>query len=360
MLTRRALNRALLARQLLLERSAMGPLDAIEHLVGLQAQSPNPPYVGLWSRLAQFELGELTGLLESRQAVRVALMRSSVHLVSARDAVAIRPLVQAAQYGGLPGFDLAEVARLTREHLADRPLTLGELGTLLAQRWPDLKANALGASARVAVPLVQVPPSGLWGAVGQPVYTAMESWLGDQPAAPSMTVADLITLYLTAFGPATVDDMEAWSGLTHLHEVTELLGDRLVTHRGEDGDELFDLPDAPLPDPETPAPGRFIADFDNILLAHDDPSRIMTQEQYRTIFKTPGLIPGTVLVDGFVRAIWKITWLKGAATLVVRPFSQIPTVDRSELIEEGYRLLAFAAADATAHDVRFNSGDRDR
>lgn len=360
MLTRRDLNRALLARQLLLERSPMNPLDAIEHLVGVPAQSPNPPYVALWSRLDRIWVDDLSTLVTSRQVVRVALMRSTLHLVSARDAVGIRPLVQPAQDRTLAsderlaGVELSEVARVGRRLLDEQPRTFAELGPLLAERWPDVEPRSLVAAVRVGVPLVQVPPGGLWGATGQPPYTSAQNWLGEVGAA-SMSLGDLIVRYLGAFGPATVPDIEAWSGLTGLREVTERLGRQLVTLRGEDGARLLDLPDAPLPDPETPAPARFIADFDNVLFSHADSYRIMTLEQRKAVFGVPGVTPGTVLVDGFVRGTWKITWHKGAATLVVRPFAQIPTKDVHALTDEGERLLEFAAADATSHDVRFNS-----
>lgn len=361
MLTRRALNRALLARQLLLERSPMGVVDAVEHLVGMQAQAPNPPYLGLWTRLERFAHSDLSDLITSRSVVRLALMRSTLHLVSAEDALGIRPLVQPVQERALraawgerlAGADVAAVAAAGRRLVEEQPRTLAELGTELAAAWPDADPAALSAAVRAGVPLVQVPPRGIWGAVGQPAHTSAEQWLGRGMSA--MSVDDLVLRYLRAFGPATVRDAQAWSGLTRLREVTDRLGDRLVRLRGEDGAELFDVPGAPLPDPETPAPVRFVADFDNILLSHADRARIMTEEHRREIFTVNGIIPGTVLVDGFVRGTWKITRHRGAATLVVRPLFQIPTRDVQALTVEGERLLAFAAADASRHDVRFNS-----
>ncbi|MEV4413771.1 winged helix DNA-binding domain-containing protein [Catellatospora sp. NPDC049609] len=361
MLTRRDLNRALLARQLLLERSPMGPLAAIEHLVGLPAQAPNPPYLGLWTRLADFAIEDLSGLATSRAAVRVALMRATPHLVSARD-TDLRPLLQsvqdrhlgAAARERLHGADPAEVAAAGRVLVEQRPYTLKELGAALAAQWPQADPAALGTAVRAGVPLVQVPPHGLWGAVGQPAYTSAEHWLG-AVGAPQLTVGDLVVRYLNAFGPATVADVQAWSGLTGLGEIVDGLGTRLVSYRDEDGTELLDLPGAPLPHPDTPAPARYLADFDAVLTAHDDTRRIMDDRDRRDVFAVPGVIPGTVLVDGFVQALWQITRRKGVATLVVRPLFQIPTRDVQELTEEGERLLAFAAADATRREVRFNS-----
>lgn len=362
MLTRRALNRALLARQLLLERSQLGPVAATEHLVGLPAQAPNPPYLGLWTRLESFAVEDLSAPTTDRAAVRVALMRATPHLVSARDATDLRPLLQsvqdrhlgAAARERLHGVDPAEVAAAGRALVEQRPYTLKELGAELAGRWPEADPAALGAAVRAGVPLVQVPPHGLWGAVGQPAYTSAEHWLG-AAGTPWLTVGDLLVRYLNAFGPATVADMQAWSGLTGLGEIVDGLGTRLVAYRDEDGAELLDLPDAPLPHPDTPAPGRYLAEFDAVLVSHDDTRRIMDDRDRRDVFAVPGVIPGTVLVDGFVRALWQLTRRKGVATLVVRPLFQIPTRDVQELTEEGERLLAFAAADANRREVRFNS-----
>ncbi|MFD0598448.1 winged helix DNA-binding domain-containing protein [Catellatospora coxensis] len=318
MLTRRDLNRALLARQLLLERSPLTPLAAIEHLAGLPAQAPNPPYLGLWTRLREFRVDDLSDLLTSRAAVRLGLMQATPHLVSARDARALRPLLQGVQERHLPGAirerlrgaDLAEIVAAARTLAEQRPYTVKELGAELAGRWPDADPAALGAAARAGLPLVPVPPHGLWGAVGQPAYTTVEHWLGaaDGPAA---TVDDLVLRYLAAFGPATVRDVQAWSGLGGLGEVADRLGDRLVAYRDEDGAELLDLPGAPLPDPDTPAPARYLADFDAMLHAYDDTFRIMDDRDRRDVFAVPGVVPGTVLVDGFVQAIWSITRKKG-------------------------------------------------
>ncbi|MEV0456523.1 winged helix DNA-binding domain-containing protein [Catellatospora methionotrophica] len=362
MLTRRDLNRALLARQLLLERSELEPLAAIEHLAGVPAQAPNPPYVGLWTRLREFRIEDLSELITSRAAVRTALMQATPQLVSARDAVAFRPLLQGVQERNLTaasrerlrGADLGQVAAAARDLVEERPYTVKELGVALAGRWPDADPVALGAAARAGLPLVQVPPHGLWGALGQPAYTTSEHWLGDG-GGPRATVDDLVLRYLAAFGPATVRDMQAWSGLGGLSEVVDRLGDRLVFDRDEQGAELFDLPDAPLPHPDTPTPARYLAEFDATLDAYDDSLRIMDDRDRRDVFAVPGVVPGTALVDGFVQAIWSITRKKGTATLVVRPLFQIPTRDVQELTEEGERLLAFAAPDATRREVRFNS-----
>lgn len=362
MLTRRVLNRALLARQLLLDRSATDPLTAIGRVAGLQAQSPNPPYFGLWSRLDQFARADLTELIETRQVVRVALMHGTAQLVAARDAPGLRHVVQPALHDALlathgerlRGVSLTEVARVTRELLEDIPRTIADLGAELAARWPDVPVTSLTAAARTEVALVPVPPGGTWGAVGQPAWTTLSTWL-NHPNPSTSTVADLVEWYLSAYGPATLDDIRAWSGLPGLSEIVEDVNLRLVRLRGEEGAELFDIPDARLPDEDEPAPARYLAEFDNALQAHDDRARIMYDDDRKAIFATPGVVPGVVLVDGFTQGTWKITRSGQSAYLVVRPFAQIPTRDVHELTEEGLRLLAFAVPEASTHDVRFNS-----
>ncbi|HEX2036936.1 MAG TPA: winged helix DNA-binding domain-containing protein, partial [Chloroflexota bacterium] len=266
-LSRRALNRATLARQLLLSRRQLPVAQAIEHLVGLQAQTPHTWYVGLWTRLEGFRPPLVADLLAERRVVRLALMRSTIHLVTARDCLFLRPLVQPViersmngNFGrSLAGVDAAALAAAGRALVEERPLTFTELGKRLAERWPGRDPAALAQAVRAWVPLVQVPPRGLWGTSGQARHTSAESWLG-RPLDPAPSLEELVVRYLAAFGPAGVMDMQTWSGLTRLGEVVEGLRPRLVTFRDEQGRELFDLPDAPRPDPDTPAPPRFLYD----------------------------------------------------------------------------------------------------
>ena len=355
-LDRRALNRALLARQLLLERSVMSPLAAIEHLVGMQAQLPTPPYFGLWTRLEHFDPEELSRLYLDRAVVRIALMRSTVHLVSADDCLALRPvLAQAVARGMTPGspygkalvdVDLAELAVLGRALVEAQPLTGNEVALALQERWPDVDARALAFAVRATVPLVQVPPRGLWGGVGQARTTSAEAWLGRPLAEPD--VAQLVRRYLAAYGPATVRDAQAWSGLTGLKSVFKNLADELVTFRDESGAELFDRPDAPRPPADVPVPIRFLPDFDQILLAHAERSRMFPAEHRMLIFTTNGIIRASVLIDGFARALWEIKQDKGSATLKVTALPQtegsaITRKHESAIEREGRRLLEFAA-----------------
>ena len=364
-LSRRALNRALLARQLLLERSTMSPLAAIEHLVGMQAQLPTPPYYGLWTRLVDFSAAELSQLYLDRLVVRVALMRSTVHLVSSADCLALRAGLQPAvgrgmtpgsPYGkALAGGDLTRLAALGRELVDERPLTGGEIGAALAQHWPDTEAGALAFAARALLPLVQVPPRGLWGGVGQARCTTAENWLRRTLSAPDL--AAMIRRYLNAYGPASVRDAQAWSGLTGLRAVFDELRPELLTFRDESGAELFDLPDAPRPSAETLSPVRFLPDFDGILLSHQNRERIFEPTHRMLIFSNNGIIRSSVLIDGEVRALWTVETVKGAATLLIRPLPAdrrhaITKRDQAAATREGLALLAFAAP-GQVHDVRF-------
>jgi hypothetical protein len=362
-LDRRALNRSLLARQLLLERSAMPAARAVEHLVGMQAQVPNPPYVGLWTRLDGFGTEDLAALVRSREVVRLVLMRGTIHLVTADDCVALRPVLRAALRQGLKGtfgrklegLDIEKVAEFGRELVEREPLTLGGLGTLLAERWPEREPFALANAVRNLVPLVQVPPRGLWGESGQAVHTSAEAWLG-RPLAEETAPDVVVERYLAAFGPATVKDIQTWSGMTRLADAVKRLRPRLVAFRDENGRELLDLPDAPRPGPDADAPVRFLPDFDNILLSHADRARILTEERRALVFTRNGLIRPTFLVDGFVAGMWRLEQTRGAAALVMEPFGTLGAKTRAALAEEGERLLAFAAdsaVPAAAREVRF-------
>jgi len=357
----RALNRALLARQLLLRREALSASAAIERLVGMQAQAPFPPYYGLWCRLGGFDPAELSALLLAREAVRIVLMRGTVHLVSARDCLALRPVIQPfldswfhrnSPYGRqLAGLDLDEVLAAGRALVEEEPRTGLALGALLRERWPDRDAKSLAEAIRALVPLVQLPPRGIWGASGQAILTTAESWLGGSLATGAAPDA-IILRYLTAFGPATVADAQKWSGLAALRPTFERLRPQLLTFRDERGRELFDHPDAPRPDPECPAPARFLAEFDNVLLAHADRTRILGAVPASRFITVNGLVLGTILVDGFVGGTWRIARGPGVATLHVTPFAPLAPPDRTALAEEGARLLAFAAP-GEAHDIAF-------
>lgn len=360
----RALNRALLARQMLLQRAKLSAAEAIEHLVGMQAQAPNAPYVALWSRLDGFRHDELAQLLTERHAVRVSLMRTTLHLVTASDCLMLRPLIQPvaeSRFSSSPfarnvaGIDMEALRTAGRALVEEQPRTTVALGKLLHARWPDHDATSLAYAVRYLVPLVQIPPRGIWGKSGQPTWATIADWLGSPvpSAAPDGALEEMVMRYLAAFGPATVNDVQAWCWLTRLRDVVERLQPRLRTFRDEQGNELFDLPGAPRPDPNTPAPPRFLPEYDNVLLSYANRSRIMTADRRIPLLPGNGGTSGTVLVDGFFQAVWKITRQRTAATLTIEPFIPLSPHDRAALAEEGERLLAFAAADADAHDIQF-------
>jgi hypothetical protein len=347
-----ALNRATLERQMLLRRQRLSAEDAIEHLVGMQAQAPTPPYVGLWTRLEGFHPDELARLILDRRAVRVALMRNTVHLVSARDCLAFRPLVQPVidrgLYGnrthrvGIEGVDIEALSAAGRALLEERPRTAKELGILLRERWPERDPASLARAIRHLLPLVQVPPRGVWGKSGPAAHTTAEAWLGRSlDSDPSLE--EMVVRYLGAFGPATVKDVQTWSGLTRLGGMVDRLRPRLLSFRDEHGGELFDLHDAPRPDPDVPAPPRFLPEFDNLILSHADRIRVIANEYRKAIASKNGMVPATFLVDGFVRGTWKSERSRGKATLLIEPFEPLAKNDRDALVEEGERLVRFMA-----------------
>jgi hypothetical protein len=362
-LTRRALNRALLERQLLLRRVDMPVRDAVEHLVGLQAQAVPPPYYGLWSRLQGFDPHELGRMLTDREAVRMTLMRGTVHLVTVRDALLLRPLVQVVierSHNGafgrrMGGADPAELERAVREELDGEALHARELGRRLVVRGIGRDVEAIGNATRVHVPLVQVPPRGVWGKSGQAKYATLESWTG-RSLERNPSIDEVALRYLGAFGPASVMDMQNWSGLTKLREAFERLRPRLLTFRDEAGRELFDLPDAPRPDPGVPAPVRFLGEYDNVLLGHADRTRIIPPDFPWKEMLTPGRWVSNFLVDGMLRGTW---WIerdgKRSATLAIRPFGQLSPAEREEVAAEAERMVEFSEPEAAARDVRFDA-----
>ncbi|USB33648.1 winged helix DNA-binding domain-containing protein [Paenibacillus sp. YPG26] len=359
-LSTRALNRALLARQMLLCREELPSLEAIERLAGLQAQSPSAPYFALWARLETFNPEELSHLLQEKKAVRIALMRSTIHLVSAGDCLSFRPnlqpvldrSLQGAFGKALTGLNLNELASRGRDLVEETPLTAQQLGQSLQVIYPGYEPSALSAAVRNSVPLVQLPPRGLWGKSGQAVHTSAEKWLG-QPLSPVSSADQMVVRYLAAFGPASVKDIQVWSGLTRLSEAVERLRPQLITFRDEHGSELFDLPGAPRPDPSTPAPPRFLGEFDNMLLSYADRTRIIDKNIQPRVCTKNGLVRPTLLLGGFVCGTWTLKRERGRAVLLIEPFKPLTIQEKEALTEEGARLLHFAAASAKSHDIRF-------
>jgi hypothetical protein len=362
-LSLRALNRATLARQLLLERRKLTAVQAVERLAGLQAQAPNPPYIGLWSRLEGFGRDQLTEAMRKRRIVRLSTMRSTLHLMTAADALAWRPLLEPVHQRGLlgnhkralDGLDRAAVVAAGKALLGERPRTGTELGQALALQWQGREPASLAALIRNNVPLAHLPPAGSWNSHQNAVLQPLGDWLADTgvpPPAPA-TQDDLLLRYLAAFGPATLADAGAWSGLTGWKAVAERLRPQLRVFAGAQGEELFDLPRAPRPDPDTPAPPRLVAEWDNLLLAHADRTRVLSEAHKPRVFTANGIVRGTVLLDGFVAGTWKIARDKRAATVALEPFTRWSKAERLGVEEEALRLLAFASdGEGESHAVR--------
>ena len=346
---------------MLLRPVKLSAAAAIERLVGMQAQAPNLPYVGLWARVQGFRHEELSELMRTRRAVRTSLMRNTIHLVTTEDARRLKPLFQPLHERGFLrgspwGRDLKTMnprALLDagREIMGERPRTIAELARLLAPRFPDRDAQALAYGVRYMLPMVFATPRGIWQAGGPVSLTTVDAWLGSFAAA-AIAPEELVLRYLGAFGPASPADMRAWSGLA-MRPAFEKLRAGLVTFRDEHGIELFDIPKAPRPAADAAVPVRFLPDYDNILLAHADRTRIMSPGQHLGLFSSNGVMKGSVLVDGFVRAGWKPIKAKPGSTLLITPFDEpIRRPDQARVTEEGLRLLAFLAP-GEKHRVEF-------
>jgi hypothetical protein len=343
-LTRRVLNRTLLRRQHLLARATLPALSMTEHLLGLQAQDPLPPYLSLHARLDGFEPAEISTALQGRTAVRVLLMRGTIHLVTPRDALLLRPFVQpmldkvtrtSATSNPAAGADRGELAAAARAAFAAGPITLKALGALLQQRFPGYPAGALANSVREMMPLVQIPPRGLWRQPGGVVYENLHTWLGIDASEPA-DVHELVRRYLRAYGPASPADATAWSRVTGLRAAFDAIRDELVSHRDEDGRELFDLEGLPLADGDTPAPVRLLGKYDNLWLSHAARDRVTPDPAKRRRWMgANGGVASTVFVDGALEGLWRQT---PSGALDVEPFRRLTRVERDELDVEVARV----------------------
>jgi DNA glycosylase AlkZ-like len=365
-LDRRALNRALLARQLLLERVNQSPAEVVEHLVGLQAQEPNDPYVALWSRIEGFDAMTLSDLIADRHAVRAQLLRATIHLVTDRDLLTmrpvLRPVLERMLSSGSPfgrslaraGVDVGAVVKAGRRLLEEQPRTRAELRDALGPQFPTADSAALAQAVTFLVPVVQVPPRALWQRSGQARWATVESWLG-RPLADDATPDRLVLRYLAAFGPANAADVRAWSGLTAAAEVLDRLRPRLRAFRDERGRELLDLPDAPRPTPDTSVPIRFLPIYDNVTLSHADRSRIVEESHRRAVVRLDAISFGSILVDGFGRAIWRVERESNGdgLTLDIALLEKLAPDETEAIGAEGERLLAFLEPTRTGRQVRF-------
>ncbi|MDT9692095.1 winged helix DNA-binding domain-containing protein [Streptomyces sp. P9(2023)] len=356
-LSTRALGRATLARQFLLEPAAMSAKDAVSHLLGLQAQNTKPPYYALAARLAGFRPERLSDLMEAREVARIVTMRSTIHTHTAEDVLALRPLVQPARYrelkifrAGLDGVDLRRLAALSRELVEQEPRTPKEIREALLVHWPDADPQALSVAARCLLPLVQVTPRGLWRRSGQVRLTTAQAWFHRPDTEPDVDA--VVLRYLAAFGPASVKDMQTWSGLTRLRDAFDRLRPGLLAFQDEHGAELFDLPDAPRPDPDTPAPPRFLPEFDNLLLSHADRTRFVAAEARNRTWKGNQAF-SVFLLDGLLAGLWRLEETKERTTITVEPFGRPTKAQRAELAAEAERLLRVMGPEGVPYEVGF-------
>lgn len=357
-LTLGQLNRATLARQLLLTRYELSAVEAVERLCGMQAQEARPPFVGLWTRLDGFERQELADAFRSRRIVRATLMRATLHLMSSRDYALLRAALAPAMTQAMgvlgsraTGLEVAKVLPVARALLDEEPRTFNELRALLAAKFPTVNERALGYSVRLQLPLVMVPTDDRWGFPSVARFTPADSWLAE-PLSSDCAPEELVLRYLAGFGPATAADVQAWSGLKGIKPVLDGLRSRLRAFRDERGRELFDLPDAPRPDENTPAPPRFLPEYDNLVLSHADRTRVLADEHRGAVVTKNLRVRATFLLDGFVRGIWEVERKKATASLVITPFGSLSGAAVKALVSEAELLVRFLEDDASTFGVR--------
>jgi winged helix DNA-binding protein len=354
----RELNRATLARQMLLKRESLPVLKAVERLVGLQAQLPIAPYVGLWTRLHDFSREDLARAIETRKIVKATLMRATLHLCSADDYLRFRTTLQpmlsgtgeaiVKQRGGQ--FDSKKLLAEARRYIGEKPRTFAEISDWVMKLMPGQDVGALRYTVRTNLPLVQTPIPIGWSYPPKPQFALAESWIG-RPTAREDNLPELVRRYLSAFGPASVTDAQTWLGMK-LKETFDKLRPELQTFRDEGRRELFDLPDQSIFKAEMPAPVRFLPEFDNLLLSHSNRTRVVADELRSKVYLPALRVAATVLIDGFVQASWKVEKSKDAAILVVQPFARLAKPDLAGLLEEGERLVKFVEPMAKAYEVR--------
>ena len=358
-LTLRQLNRATLARQMLLERRKATLVEATAHLVALQAQVPRPPFVGLWSRVQDVRRDDIVAALLDKRLVRGTSLRGTLHVMTAGDFSRFRVPLQAALDRGVKmigdrtdGVEMERVLTLARTFFR-QPRTFDAFRDHLAEAYPTGDVRAMAYATRMLLPLLQVPTDTPWGFPAQADFIAADAWLGESKKDAAATAEDLVLRYLAAYGPATAADAQAWSGIQGLRAVFETLLPRLVSFRGERGGELFDLPDAPRPEADVPVPVRLLPEWDNSIVGRAD-ARLLPPQHRSAVFQ-PGLrVLPTVLADGVVVGTWKIERRKAAAVLIVSLFGKQPARARREIEAEAEALLAFTEADAGSREVRMS------
>jgi hypothetical protein len=354
----RALNRATLARQMLLRREMATPVAVVERLAGMQAQLARPPFVGIWSRAQAFQAADLVKAIDRRDIVRGTLMRGTLHLVSRRDYLAFRPALQPVLTAGMQailrerirGLDIERLVRAAHAYFGEEPRTFAELRAHLMKQFPKTDERAMGYAVRMHLPLVQTPQAGLpWAYPSSSDFAVAEAWLGAplkkaDPAAMALR-------FLAAFGPARPDDLKTWAGLGNAREIFDALRPQLSVFNDERGRELFDLPKAPRPGEDEVAPVRFLPEFDNLLLAYADRTRIIAKDHRPYVASRNLFVPATFLVDGMASGTWRVERKRKSATLVLQPFVALAKTTRGKLAEEAESLIRFMEPDAETFAV---------
>lgn len=352
-LSLRALGRATLARQLLLERVADGISEALTRVGGLQAQEPKPPFLALWNRVAAFKAGDLLAEVRARSVVRVTLHRGTLHMVAARAYPTWRSAL-APELAALPlslgarktGIDVQATCQTGRELLRGRPMRFAELRPLLAERFPGADAHVLGVTVRLGVPLVLVPDTSAWGWPADSAFGLADEWLPWEDIPLDQAREELVLAHLSAFGPARAADVTAWSGLRGVQSVLDSLGDRLLPFTGEDGKQLYDLPDAPRPPEDVPAPPRLLGEWDTVMLGLVDHTRVVDAEVRARLMTSNGRLRNSFMVDGRVVGAWQLTQTLRTTVLTLEPYVRVPRAGLKAAADEAALLAQWLEPDS--------------
>ena len=368
-LTARELNRTLLERQLLLRRHELSVTRAVERVAGLQAQWANSPYVALWSRLAGFDREQLSRALKRRTLVKATLMRMTLHIVTPRDYAAFHAVFRQDRIDRFtrelarhaPELDATKAVREALVRVGDRPARRREYfeaaGEDASPPTGNVRAWVFWIALQTHGQLVHVPPSGMWGHQGSPVFAPAHSWLRPVRPVDGDPRVHLVRRYLAAFGPASVADLQSWSHARNLRAALRELEPELRHFRDEAGRLLLDLKRAPLVDGDAAAPVRFLPKWDTSILGYAPPERwrILPERYRKRVIAVNGDIRQTFTVDGFIAGGWEVERKRGGAAFVLQPFGRLPKSVRGELEAEGESLLRFVEPGVQSYAVRVGS-----
>ena len=346
---------------LLAREAGVGVVDALQRLAGMQAQEPKHPFVGLWTRIEDFDAELLRAALRDRRVVRATLMRSTLHLLGAADYAALRMALQPPAAVALrvlgaraAGLDPEAVIPAAQGLLRHGPMTFDEIRARLQERFADVDDRALGYAVRTLLPLVMVPDEDARWGFGRGVrFTLAEPWIGAPLVDGDVAREALARRYLGAFGPASAKDLQSWSGAAGMSAVLDRMRGELEVFTDEGGRrELFDLPGAPRPGGEVRAPPRLLPEFDNLVLAWEDRARLIAAE-HRPLVTTKNLrVKATFLLDGVVAGVWTIAVRRGVATLTLTPFAgRLPRGAVRELEAEAQRIVRLVEPACRDHAV---------